>query len=342
MRAGLVIVAALLLSMRAGAATLMQWEPPADNTFGITAQRLAVVVNDDDPYSIGASAYYAAKRHVPSRNVIHVHLPLQSDLSAREFETLRTRVIEATPTNVQAFLLAWVQPYRVDCMSITSAFAFGFDTAYCAKGCVQTKTSTYFDSYTRLPADSLGIFPTMLLAAPDVDEAKSLIDRGIRADGSHPTGTAYLVSTDDAARNVRARYFPAAQAISRGIHSVLTRVGTMRHRNDILAYFVGARTVDDIATNHYLPGAVADHLTSTGGDLLHTHQMSSLRWIEAGATGSYGTVVEPCAFTQKFPDPAVFLKYYLKGETLLEAYWKSVQMPGQGVFIGEPLARPYG
>jgi hypothetical protein len=27
---------------------------------------------------------------------------------------------------------------------------------------------------------------------------------------------------------------------------------------------------------------------------------------------------------------------------LIEAYWKSVLMPGQGVFIGEPLARPYG
>jgi hypothetical protein len=34
--------------------------------------------------------------------------------------------------------------------------------------------------------------------------------------------------------------------------------------------------------------------------------------------------------------------HYLKGDTLLEAYWKSVAMPGQGLFIGEPLARPYG
>jgi hypothetical protein len=26
---------------------------------------------------------------------------------------------------------------------------------------------------------------------------------------------------------------------------------------------------------------------------------------------------------------------------LLEAYWKSVAMPGQGLFLGEPLARPF-
>jgi hypothetical protein len=26
---------------------------------------------------------------------------------------------------------------------------------------------------------------------------------------------------------------------------------------------------------------------------------------------------------------------------LIEAYWKSVQWPGQGIFVGEPLANPY-
>jgi hypothetical protein len=70
-------------------------------------------------------------------------------------------------------------------------------------------------------------------------------------------------------------------------------------------------------------------------------QMSILKWIEAGVTGSYGAVVEPCNFQQKFPIPALAMAHYLQGETLIEAYWKSVQMPGQGLFIGEPLARPY-
>ena len=35
------------------------------------------------------------------------------------------------------------------------------------------------------------------------------------------------------------------------------------------------------------------------------------------------------------------MAHYLQGETLIEAYWKSVLMPGQGLFIGEPLARPF-
>jgi hypothetical protein len=34
--------------------------------------------------------------------------------------------------------------------------------------------------------------------------------------------------------------------------------------------------------------------------------------------------------------------HYLAGDTLIEAYWKSVAMPAQGLFIGEPLAAPFG
>jgi hypothetical protein len=41
----------------------------------------------------------------------------------------------------------------------------------------------------------------------------------------------------------------------------------------------------------------------------HT-QMSSLRWLEAGATASYGTVSEPCNHWQKFPHPSVLLRHY--------------------------------
>jgi hypothetical protein len=33
--------------------------------------------------------------------------------------------------------------------------------------------------------------------------------------------------------------------------------------------------------------------------------------------------------------------HYSTGATALEAYWKSVAWPGEGVFIGEPLARPF-
>jgi uncharacterized protein (TIGR03790 family) len=96
-----------------------------------------------------------------------------------------------------------------------------------------------------------------------------------------------------------------------------------------------------LETNQFSAGAIADHLTSSGGQLFGTRQMSVLRWLEAGATASYGTVVEPCAFTQKFPHPGIVIERYTEGESLIEAYWKSVRWPGQGLFVGEPMAAPY-
>jgi uncharacterized protein (TIGR03790 family) len=109
----------------------------------------------------------------------------------------------------------------------------------------------------------------------------------------------------------------------------------------VMFYFTGLTHVKAIGSNRYLPGAIADHLTSSGGKLFGSRQMSILRWLDAGATASYGTVVEPCAFTQKFPNPGIVIERYLNGESLIEAYWKSVAWPGQGVFVGEPMAAPY-
>jgi uncharacterized protein (TIGR03790 family) len=69
--------------------------------------------------------------------------------------------------------------------------------------------------------------------------------------------------------------------------------------------------------------------------------MPATAWLAAGATGSYGTVEEPCNHVQKFPRASVLAQRYGRGETLIEAYWKSVEWPGQGLFVGDPLARPW-
>jgi uncharacterized protein (TIGR03790 family) len=183
----------------------------------------------------------------------------------------------------------------------------------------------------------------MSIAARDLPQAKALIERGLHADRSAPRGTAYLLDTHDSARNARASGYELARAAAAGrVHIEIVKADYLENRRDVLFYETGGIDVPKLASNRFLPGAIADHLTSFGGQLFGRSQMSSLRWLEAGATASYGTVLEPCAFTEKFPNPAIVLKHYLAGESLIESYWKSVAMPGQGIFIGEPLARPFG
>jgi uncharacterized protein (TIGR03790 family) len=309
----------------------------------VSASQIALVVNVNDTDSRLIAAYYQKKRGIPKQNVIEVSFPPGlNSISEDTFNRIYQQVIDKTPEAVQFYALAWTQPYKVDCMSVTSAFAFGFDGRYCAEGCKRTALSDYYNSSSERPKDELGIRPSMMLAGSSLQQVYDMIDRGVAADGSKPEATAYLMSTSDKARNVRSNRYPAIQeCLSDKINIEQINSDVLKDKDDVMFYFTGKIKVDEIDSNQYPPGAIADHLTSTGGRLTGGRQMSILRWLDAGATASYGTVVEPCAFTQKFPFPGIVIERYVDGESLIEAYWKSVARPGQGVFVGEPLSAPY-
>jgi uncharacterized protein (TIGR03790 family) len=315
----------------------------ADPPSVLQSKDLGVIINTADPLSSAIGNYYIDKRRIPAANVARIRFnPDRDDLPQAEFDALRLRVQTTLPAHLQAYALTWARPYRVGCMSITSAFAFGTERRYCDSDCRVTRLSPYFNAPSSLPYDDLRMRPTMTIAANDFVTARQLIDRGVQSDGTFPKGAAYLLTSRDAVRGVRGTQYPHVAEESGGKIAVYTLAGDgLRARQDVLFYFIGAISVPDIQTNRFLPGAIADHLTSYGGMLTDSRQMSSLRWIEAGATGSYGTVTEPCAIPGKFPDIPVLMHRYLSGETLVEAYWKSVAMPGQGIFIGEPLASPF-
>ena len=183
----------------------------------------------------------------------------------------------------------------------------------------------------------------MLLAAIDVASAKRLIDRGLRSDEAWPEGKAYLMNTSDSGRNVRAETYERVKAVLGSAYPIeQVDADALEGKSDIMFEFTGVAQVAKMTSNRFLDGAMADHLTSWGGGLIGYDQTTALDWLSAGATGSYGTSTEPCSFRAKFPDVGVAMAHYLSGETLIEAYWKSVLMPGQGVFVGDPLARPFG
>lgn len=326
-------------SNTASSGTLQPYAP----TSVLGPEQTGLVINISDPLSVVVGEYYAARRRIPPGNIIRARfLGGWPGMAPDEFDALRAHVEALLPRQVQVLALAWTQPYRVGCMSITTAFAFGYDPSFCSRHCEATRPSLYFDSDSRLPFEELGVRPAMLLAARDFDHARALIDRGARSDGTLPQGSAYLLATTDRARTVRQVRFDAARRAVHGrIPVQILHQDVLRERQDILFYLTGLPRVAALETLHFLPGAVADHLTSFGGQLLDSPQMSALAWLEAGATGSYGTVLEPCNLPGKFPDPAVLMRHYLQGESLVEAYWKSVAMPGEGVFIGEPLAAPF-
>ncbi len=308
------------------------------------AGELALIVNDADPLSVRIADYYRRARDIPAANVLHLHFPpARTQLSEREFRRLRATLEQNTPDYIQAYAITWARPYRVGCMSITAAITFGFDTAWCSsRRCAATRPNPYFAKTSAAPWTHYGIRPTMAIAATSFEHAKALIDRGVNSDNTLPAGTAYLLSTSDRARNVRATHYPSlAQRMQDWIATEIVDSDGLEDKADVLFYFTGTLRVPGLETLRFVPGAVADHLTSAGGRLTDSRQMSALRWLEAGATGSYGTVVEPCNLLGKFPHPALLMESYGAGRTLLEAYWQSVKQPGEGIFVGEPLAAPF-
>jgi uncharacterized protein (TIGR03790 family) len=309
----------------------------------LRAKQVAVIVNDEEANSVAIASYYRQARNIPEENVVHVRIPNSPrKLKVEEFNALRQQIESHLGPEIQAILLIWTAPYAVECNSITAALTLGFDAAQCKNTCAPGKPSPYFDSRSRRPYTDLGIRISMLLPTDSIERAKLLINRGVTSSFRLQPASAYFLITADKQRNSRAKFFPPSGKFPRLQFQIKTlRENEISEQNDIMIYQTGLVSVPKLNTLEFLPGALADHLTSTGGDLLGSSQMSSLRWLDAGATASYGTVSEPCNFWQKFPHPQVLLRHYLAGETAIEAYWKSVAWPTQGVVIGEPLAAPY-
>ena len=317
----------------------------------LTAAELGLVINSADPYSVAVGEYYLRRRGIPEANVLRLPLPLRPTLSLAEFEAFNEQVRAQMPAAVQGLALAWNQPYAVECNAITAALAMGFQPEICKQLCGPSKPSPYFSYTGARPHSDLGFRPAMLLASRSVESAQALIERGIAADHSLPSmflpSQAYFVSTPDKARNVRAPLFPPAGLLRPwGVNVQRPSSTTLPPKlSRTLVYQTGLIRVEGLDAVEWLPGALADHLTSAGGQLERAYasggQMSAVDWLEAGATASYGSVTEPCNHLQKFPHPQILLLSYLQGLTALEAYWHSVAWPGQGVFVGEPLAAPF-
>lgn len=307
----------------------------------LEANELGLIVNIQDPLSMEVAEYYQKARHIPDANIIRVSFSSASVLSPAVFEKIKSDIDRTTPAHVQGYAISWTQPYRVGCMSITSAIAMGYDTAYC-QHCKPTKQSEYFNSPSRAPFTDHKIRPAMMLAGDSFTSIKAMIDKGVASDYTMPEGNAYLLSTSDKNRNVRALQYEQTKKEMQEAHAIyIVKANEISFKQQVMFYFTGAAHVKHLHTVKFLPGAMADHLTSSGGVLVSSPQMSALKWLEAGATASYGTVVEPCNYPQKFPSPPVAMYHYMTGASLLEAYWKSVAWPGEGVFVGEPLAKPY-
>ncbi len=325
-----------------------QWIPVPRAAGRLRASDLGLVINTADPYSVQVGEHYIAARRLQAEQVLRLDLPVKPALTRHEFEDLQHRIASHFGAATQALALAWTQPFAVECNAITGALALGFDADLCRKSCNPSRLSRYFNARTARPFADLGFRPSMLLAAGSVAQALALIDRGVASDHTltlraRPPVLAMMLATGDGARRVRMALYPPPGLIrGAGVDVRHAPAADLNTTPRVLMAITGSVRLALEPAPDWVPGALADHLTSVGGRLVPDNGQSTvLEWIDSGATASHGAVSEPCNHLQKFPHPQVLLLHYLQGATALEAYWKSVAWPQQSLFVGEPLAAPF-
>lgn len=181
-------------------------------------------------------------------------------------------------------------------------------------------------------------------------EIKYYLERSTASDGKHPKGTVYLMENGDVRAEARQPWFSDTCALLKAINrkcEILSRgtgskLGILpENRHDIIGLVAGYRDFKWKRSNNILlPGALAESLTSYGGDFDKRQQTKLTEFLRQGAAGSSGAVTEPFAIPEKFPLPMMHY-YYATGSSLAEAWYQAVASPYQTILVGDPLTRPF-
>ena len=338
---------------------------------GGSGLNVVVVVNQNSTNSVQLGNYYCERRGVPPQNLLRINWTggnvewTTSDFTNLLFNPLIGMLSSRGLTNqIDYVVLSMDFPYRVvqggaqsGTNSTTTALFYGFKTDDCSNNCPEgipgcnlpaASSNAYaasegiFRQTPPIAAGSNSWLVTMLTSS-NLAQAKAIIDHGAASDGTFPTQMVWLAKSSDVFRNIRYLEFDNTIFDARvdGDFSIArTNLDSPYGLTNLFGYQTG-RYQFNILSNVFVPGAIADSLTSYGGLIYQPNDHTTLlAFLNAGACGSYGTITEPCAYLQKFPSPQVYF-YQARGFSLAECYYMSLANPYQGLIVGEPLAAPF-
>jgi uncharacterized protein (TIGR03790 family) len=350
-------------------AGLAVWFLSAAGLFaGGSGLNVVVVVNQNSTNSVQLGNYYCERRGVPPQNLLRINWTgdnitwTRSDFETNLLNPLVAMLSGRGLTNqVDYVVLSMDIPYQVTAAdginSTTAALFYGFKTDDCSNNCPEgvpgcnlpaASSNAYaasegiFRQTPPIAAGSNSWLVTMITSS-NLAQAQAIIDRGAASDGTFPAQTVWLAKSSDVFRNIRYLEFDNTIFDARVVGNFAvarTNINPPIGLTNQFGYMNGHYQFT-IVSNAFVPGAIADSLTSYAGIIFgNNDQTTLLVFLNAGACGSYGTVVEPCAYLQKFPSPQDYF-YQARGFSLAECYYMSLANPYQGLIVGEPLAAPF-
>ena len=349
----------------------------AAGVFGVGPHEVLLLANGSVPDSVEIAKTYAKLRHIPDSNIVVLNLPLPQAgrsylaITAQDFtKQIWAPTLEAMHTRgIDDHILVWVYsthfPIRTSARPVISIQGLTFlrnhmplpkeagNALYVSPlfaGPESPKANSYapksFDVSKQFLRDEMPL-PNMMLGyigerGNSKAEVLNCLKTGVWSDGTKPKGTVYyVVSSDIRSRCREWEFAPAVRGLkAAGIKSSITDKYP-EGRRDVMGLMMGRAVVDPSAVGKFLPGCMAEHLTSFAARFDTASQTKLSRWIAEGVTASAGTVSEPMSNWRKFPS-AGFFNHYSYGCTMIESFYQSIRCPLQIMLVGEPLAAPWG
>ena len=344
--------------------------------FAQKPENVLVVMNAKSPESKQIAEYYMKKRAVPVSNVCTISTAPVEEINRHVYDTevsaaigkcLTSRKLTETILYIVTTLgvplkISGSGGHLGDCASVDSELALLYSTIKGAKYALPGAVNNPFYRQRETPFQH-SAFPIYLvtrLAAYDVNEVKSMIDRSLDArnkgkfviDLNGPDDT----EGNDWLRNA-AIFLPKDRVILDTTYKVLT------NQSEVIGYASWGSNDKNrkkrFLNFQWLPGAIMTEYVSTNGRTFvrppagwelgatwavldrpkwfaGSPQSLSADYIHEGATGASGHVYEP--YLTYCPRPDLLLPAYFSGRTLAESYYLSI--PGlswQNIVIGDPL-----
>jgi uncharacterized protein (TIGR03790 family) len=316
-----------------------------------------VIVNQTSSNSCELANFYCEQRQIPAQNVLYIDWTggnttwASNDLQTTLVTPLLNMLASRQLTNqIHYVVLSMDIPFQtsdgpaVD--STTSALFYGLRLGNGSDPLGVTNSyaasEAIFDPNAMIGSPGYSFLATMI-TGDSLAEAEQLVEQGVASDGTFPQQPVILAKSSDVLRNIRYTFFDNTifDVNVLGVSTILrTNTDLVSSPTPCFGYETGLADFS-VPQDLFLPGAIADSLTSYGGVIFGNNgQTNELAFINGGATASYGTVAEPENDTQKFPNPEVYF-YQARGFSVAESYYQSVHVPYLGLMVAEPLAAPF-
>jgi hypothetical protein len=198
------------------------------------------------------------------------------------------------------------------------------------------------------PRDGVRHLMSCMLGAVDprgstLDEAILVLRSSAQSDQTFPEGEFWFSNTGDVRSKTR---FPGIVNALTWLNSIDKKGRVVRGRvptetGSIAGLMLGT-PVMNLASRRwrFLPGAIADNLTSYGANYETDAQTKMTDLLHCGAVMTSGSVAEPFALQQKFPLPIMY-GFYAGGASAIESFYLSIASPYQTLIVGDPVAAPF-